>query len=131
MPTTSISLSYQEATNVMATKEIATLQGIEYLVDPAGKRTAVVIDLERWGELWKDFCATITVNQDHPRPNGDRDDEQQTFTLEAERERELTKLQAIAPVGIVFPTKPLKKAVMPTIRVTGKPLSQMIIEDRR
>ena len=115
----------------MATKEIIDLQGIEYLVDTTGKRKAVVIDLEQWGDLWQNFYATITVNQDHPLQTGDSDDEQQTLALEAERERELARLQTIAPAGIVLPTKPLRKAVMPIIQVTGTPLSQMIIEDRR
>lgn len=32
-----------------------TLKGIQYLVDSTGKRTAVVISLEEWGELWEDF----------------------------------------------------------------------------
>ncbi len=31
------------------------LRGIQYLVDSTGKRTAVVISLEEWGELWEDF----------------------------------------------------------------------------
>jgi len=31
------------------------MKGIQYLVDDTGKKTAVVIDLEEWGELWEDF----------------------------------------------------------------------------
>lgn len=31
------------------------VRGIQYLVDSTGKRTAVVISLEEWGELWEDF----------------------------------------------------------------------------
>lgn len=31
------------------------LKGVQYLVDSTGKRTAVVISLEEWGELWEDF----------------------------------------------------------------------------
>lgn len=32
-----------------------TLKGVQYLVDGSGKRTAVVISLEEWGEIWEDF----------------------------------------------------------------------------
>ncbi len=31
------------------------MKGIQYLVDDTGKKTAVVIDLQQWGELWQDF----------------------------------------------------------------------------
>ena len=31
------------------------LRGVRYLVDEAGKRTAVVIELEEWGEIWEDL----------------------------------------------------------------------------
>jgi antitoxin (DNA-binding transcriptional repressor) of toxin-antitoxin stability system len=43
----------------------------------------------------------------------------------------LQRLKALNHPGIVLPTKKPRKASMPTIKVTGKPLSQMIIEDRR
>ncbi len=48
---------------------------------------------------------------------------------EDSRQEELEPLKRIA--GIVLPTKKLEKASMPKIKVTGKPLSQIIIEDRR
>jgi hypothetical protein len=32
-----------------------SLKGIQYIVDDSGKRTAVVISLEEWGELWEDI----------------------------------------------------------------------------
>jgi hypothetical protein len=31
------------------------MKGIQYLIDDQGKKTAVLIDLEQWGELWADF----------------------------------------------------------------------------
>ncbi|MBC8204358.1 hypothetical protein ISS30_00100 [bacterium] len=31
------------------------MQGIQYLVDESGKRTAVQIDLKEWGEYWEDI----------------------------------------------------------------------------
>jgi hypothetical protein len=32
-----------------------TLKGVQYLVDDLGKRAAVVISLEEWGEIREDF----------------------------------------------------------------------------
>ena len=31
------------------------LQGVQYVVDASGKRTAVLINLDKWGEIWEDF----------------------------------------------------------------------------
>lgn len=31
------------------------MKGIQFLVDDAGEKTAVVIDLAQWGDLWEDF----------------------------------------------------------------------------
>ena len=31
------------------------MQGVKYLVDENGERTAVQIDLKVWGEIWEDF----------------------------------------------------------------------------
>jgi hypothetical protein len=31
------------------------MKGIQFVVDEAGKKKAVLIDLEEWGELWEDF----------------------------------------------------------------------------
>lgn len=31
------------------------LKGIQFLVDDSGKRVAVVISLEEWGEIWEDI----------------------------------------------------------------------------
>ena len=31
------------------------LKGVQYLVDESGQRTAVVLSLEEWGELWEDI----------------------------------------------------------------------------
>lgn len=33
-----------------------TMDGIKFIVDEKGKKTAVIIDLEKYGELWEDFC---------------------------------------------------------------------------
>ncbi len=31
------------------------IEGIQFVVDAAGKKTAVIINLEKWGELWEDI----------------------------------------------------------------------------
>jgi hypothetical protein len=31
------------------------MKGIQFVVDEAGNKKAVLIDLEEWGELWEDF----------------------------------------------------------------------------
>lgn len=31
------------------------MKGIQYVVDDSGRKKAVIIDLEEWGELWEDF----------------------------------------------------------------------------
>ena len=33
------------------------MKGIQFVVDEAGNKKAVLIDLEEWGELWEDFYA--------------------------------------------------------------------------
>jgi hypothetical protein len=35
------------------------LEGVQYLVDSAGKRKAVVISLEEWGDLWDKFADVL------------------------------------------------------------------------
>ncbi|MEJ2211200.1 MAG: hypothetical protein P8129_19465 [Anaerolineae bacterium] len=37
------------------------LAGIQYIVDVEGKRKAVVINLEEWGELWDEFEKRIRI----------------------------------------------------------------------
>lgn len=36
-------------------EKVTALKGVQYLVDGLGKRTAVVISLEEWGEIWEDL----------------------------------------------------------------------------
>jgi len=31
------------------------MRGIQFVIDDTGKKTAVVLDLEEWGELWEDI----------------------------------------------------------------------------
>ena len=44
------------------------LRGVQYLVDEAGERKAVVISLEQWGDLWEDFYDVLVseLRKDEP-----------------------------------------------------------------
>ena len=35
--------------------ETVQLEGVQYVTDSTGKRTAVLISLEEWGDLWEDI----------------------------------------------------------------------------
>ena len=45
------------------------MEGVRYLVDEAGEKTAVVIDLKQHGELWEDFYDVLVARarKDEPR----------------------------------------------------------------
>lgn len=43
------------------------LEGIQFVTDGSGKRTAVMLDLERYGELWEDIYDVLIA--------GEREDE--------------------------------------------------------
>jgi hypothetical protein len=35
------------------------MKGVKYVVDDKGDKTAVIIDLKKYGELWEDFQDTV------------------------------------------------------------------------
>jgi hypothetical protein len=45
------------------------MKGVQFVVDDAGKKTAVVIDLKKNGSLWEDFfdVALADSRKDEPR----------------------------------------------------------------
>ena len=44
------------------------LKGIQYLVDASGKRTAVVINLDEWGEIWEDIYDVLISEERKAEP---------------------------------------------------------------
>ncbi len=44
------------------------MKGIQYIVDKTGEKTAVVIDIKEWGQLWNEFYQNLLdrspVNED-------------------------------------------------------------------
>lgn len=45
------------------------MEGIQFVVDATGKKKAVLIDLEKYGELWEDFYDRLIAHLrvDEPR----------------------------------------------------------------
>jgi hypothetical protein len=45
------------------------LKGIHFVVDESGEKTAVQIDLKKYGDLWEDFYDTLVAasRADEPR----------------------------------------------------------------
>ncbi len=44
------------------------MDGIRYVIDESGRKAAVLIDLDQWGELWEDFYDTVLsdLRKDEP-----------------------------------------------------------------
>ena len=37
------------------------MEGIQFVIDDKGEKTAVVIDLKKYGEIWEDFYANLVA----------------------------------------------------------------------
>ena len=50
-------------------REWVLLKGIQFVVDERGEKTAVQIDLKKYGDLWEDFYDTLIAQArgDEPR----------------------------------------------------------------
>jgi hypothetical protein len=44
------------------------MRGIKFVVDDVGKKKAVLIDLEEWGDLWEDFYDVLTSESRKDEP---------------------------------------------------------------
>jgi hypothetical protein len=44
------------------------MKGIDFVVDEAGERKAVVIDLSEHGDLWEDFFDTLVAKERQGEP---------------------------------------------------------------
>lgn len=45
------------------------MEGIQYLVDEKGQRTAVVIDLQQHGDVWEDFSDALIAQERAGEPD--------------------------------------------------------------
>lgn len=44
------------------------MRGIQFVIDDTGKETAVIINLEEWGELWEDIYDTLVSGSRRGEP---------------------------------------------------------------
>ncbi|MCA1631357.1 MAG: hypothetical protein LC785_04245 [Acidobacteria bacterium] len=44
------------------------MEGIQYVTDDKGRKTAVLIDLKKFGELWEDFYDALIARQRAAEP---------------------------------------------------------------
>ena len=44
------------------------MRGIQYITDDRGRKRAVVIDLEKYGELWEDFYDSLIARKRASEP---------------------------------------------------------------
>lgn len=44
------------------------MKGIQFVTDDAGKKTAVLIDLKKYGELWEDFYDSLVARERATEP---------------------------------------------------------------
>jgi hypothetical protein len=61
------------------------MKGIQYVIDSQGKKKAVLIDLEQWGETWEDIDDILVARSSQEEPTVDWEE------LKAEMAQEETK----------------------------------------
>lgn len=44
------------------------MEGIQFVVDDTGRKTAVIISLEEWGELWEDIYDVLVSESRRDEP---------------------------------------------------------------
>ena len=44
------------------------MEGVQFVTNEKGKRVAVIIDLEMYGELWEDFYDSLTARKRSKEP---------------------------------------------------------------
>ena len=47
------------------------MKGIQFVVDDAGKKKAVIIDLAEWGEIWEDIYDVLVACSREDEPTVD------------------------------------------------------------
>jgi hypothetical protein len=53
------------------------LEGIQFVTDATGKRKAVMLDLERYGELWEDIYDILLAREREDEPRESLEDVRQ------------------------------------------------------
>lgn len=47
---------------------MVTLEGIQFVTDTSGKRTAVILDLDRYSEIWEDIYDVLIAQERENEP---------------------------------------------------------------
>jgi hypothetical protein len=75
------------------------MKGIQYIVDETGEKTAVVIDLKEWGQLWNEFYQNLLdrspVNEDWINRSPFREKLDQALTWNANHRPQLSDLESL------------------------------------
>ncbi len=56
------------------------MEGIQFVVNEKGKKTAVLIDLKKHGELWEDLYDTLTAHSRASEPRESLDSVKERLT---------------------------------------------------
>lgn len=46
-----------------------TVKGVQFVTDSDGRKVAVLLDLEEWGELWEDIYDNMLANERADEPS--------------------------------------------------------------
>jgi hypothetical protein len=46
-----------------------TVKGVQFVTDTDGRKVAVLLDLEEWGELWEDIYDNMLANERSGEPS--------------------------------------------------------------
>lgn len=61
------------------------MKGIQFVVDEHGRKTAVLIDLAEWGELWEDFYDGLVAESRRSEPTISLDELEARLNLRGDR----------------------------------------------
>ena len=63
-----------------------TLEGVQFVTDASGKRTAVMLDLDRYGELWEDIYDILLARERENEPRESLEDVEKLRILKGKRD---------------------------------------------
>ena len=59
-----------------------TLEGVQFVTDASGRRTAVMLDLDRYGELWEDIYDILLARERENEPRESLEDVEKLLLAE-------------------------------------------------
>lgn len=59
-----------------------TLEGVQFVTDASGRRTAVMLDLDRYGELWEDIYDILLARERENEPRESLEDVEKLLIAE-------------------------------------------------